>query len=380
MAKWYQDAMWSVLRKILGPKMIKNYNMQAVFHDEEPEPPFILMGNHSHKFDPYMVGYYMKNTVNYMANIEGVSALQRKLSDLVGAYGKKKGASDFKAIKDTVEMLRSGGVVGIFPEGDRSWDGETAAFIPGTAMLAKKYKVPIRVARLTGNYLTQPRWADNPRRGRVLIDFYTISAEEIASTSVKETEKKIFDMLNQDDIKNPLNNDIEFKGENLASGIQRILWLCPECGEQDTLSGDGDDIVCSSCGSKWRINGSLKTSPEGKQGNDLKDWLVWQEEEMKKLCDGAGDSVLTKTENIVLSELVDHKMIKPCRGNMMLYADRIEFMSEECENVTFANEFLVHYIDNFNKVFEFDYEKKRYRILFDGKNASKWIFFLNYLK
>jgi len=380
MARWYQDVMWSVLRNTHCKKLNRDYNINIFFTMKNRPPPFILMANHSHKSDPYMIGGFMKHTVNYMANIDGVSDFQRKLADLVGAYGKKKGAPDFKAIKHTIELLKNGNAVGIFPEGDRSWDGETAEFIPGSVALAKKYKVPIRLARLTGNYLSQPRWADNPRKGKILIDFYTISVEEIAAAGVDETENKIRSILQHDDIKNPLNKDVVFTGADLASGIQRILWLCPKCGKQDTLSGHGDDVVCSSCSSQWQLDGSLRVTPADIQGADLKDWIIWQKEEMEALCDADSNSVLTGTDGILLSEVIDREDVNPCKGDLRLYGDRVEFVSDECENIIFNIDLLAHYIDNFNKVFEFDYDKKRYRIIFDGKNASKWIFFLDYLK
>lgn len=380
MAKWYQDAMWFVLRNTKVRKLIKEYNIEAVYHDEEPQPPFILMANHAHEEDPYMIGGYIKHTVNYMANIDGVSNFQRKMADLVGAYGKKKGATDFKAIKHTIELLKSGNPVGIFPEGDRSWDGETAEFIPGSVSLAKKYKVPIRLARMTGNYLSKPRWADFPRKGKVIVDLFTIPVEEIQSSSVGEIEERIWSVLHHDDIKSPRNEDIVFTGKNLASGIQRILWLCPNCGEQDSLSGKGDDIFCSSCCSRWTLDGSLKFSPKDLQGSDLKDWIIWQKEEMEKLIDEKSDSPMTETRDILLSELIEREMVNSCRGDLKLYGDHVEFVNNEGVKTVFIIDKLEHYIDNFNKVFEFDYDQKRFRIVFDGKNASKWIFFLDSIK
>lgn len=380
MARWYQDVMWTLVRNTKVRRLVREYNIEAVHHDEEPKPPFILMANHSHEEDPYMIGGHMKHTVNYMANIDGVSNFQRKLADLVGAYGKKKGAPDFKAIKHTIELLKSGNVVGIFPEGDRSWDGETAAFIPGSVALAKKYKVPIRLARMVGNYLSKPRWADSPRKGRLIIDFYTISVEEIQASTVSEIEERVWSVLHHDDIKSPLNKGVVFSGENLASGIQRILWLCPQCGEQDSLSGQSDDIVCSCCGSRWRLDGSLKISPNDKQGADLKDWIIWQKGEMEKIIEDKSDSLLTGAKDIFLSEVVNRQLVNPGRGDLKLYGDRVEFIGDQGEKTVFEVNKLEHYIDNFNKVFEFDYNQKRFRIIFDGKNASKWIFFLDCLK
>ncbi|MDA3812171.1 MAG: lysophospholipid acyltransferase family protein [Spirochaetaceae bacterium] len=380
MARWYQNFFWRLLKMFYIPGLRKKYNVEAVFHDKEPTPPFILMANHSHKSDPYMVGGYMKHTVNYMANIDGVSNFQRKLADLVGAYGKKKGAPDFKALKHTIELIKGGHAVGIFPEGDRSWDGETAEFIPGSVSMAKKYKIPIRIASLHGNYLSMPRWADFPRKGRVHIDFFTITKEEVAATETYVIESKIKSILHHDDIKSEKNKNINFEGEGFAEGIQRLLWICPACGKQDTLYGLGNDIKCSNCQNLWTLDGSLKISPIGIQGDDLKDWAVWQKQEMKKICDDQNNNLLTETKNIKLAEIVNREVVNPCVGDIQLYHDRVEFHCESCEKITFNIELVAHYIDNFNKVFEFDYDPKRYRILFEGKNASKWIFCLDYLK
>jgi len=380
MARWYQNIFWRLLKMFYIPGLRKKYNIEAVFHDREPKPPFILMANHSHKSDPYMVGGYMKHTVNYMANIDGVSDFQRKMADMVGAYGKKKGAPDFKAMKHTIELIKGGHAVGIFPEGDRSWDGETAEFIPGSVSLAKKYKIPIRVASLHGNYLSFPRWADNPRKGKVHIDFYTISKDEVIATDAAVLETKIKSILQHDDIKSEENRGIVFEGEGFAEGIQRLLWICPECKKQDTLEGIGNNIHCSSCDRQWTLDGSLKIAPTGIQGNDLKDWTVWQKSELKKICDERNKKILTETKSIILSEVIDREMASPCTGDLKLFHDRIEFHSEERETLVLNLDLVTHYIDNFNKVFEFDYDAKRYRALFDGKNASKWIYCMDYLK
>jgi 1-acyl-sn-glycerol-3-phosphate acyltransferase len=380
MATWYQNTVWRILKTLLFKKLRNKYNMSAIFHDEEPSPPFILMANHSHIRDPQMIGAYMKNTINYMANVEGVSGFQRFIAKLVGAYGKQKGAPDIKALKMTIDLLKDGHVVGIFPEGDRSWDGETAAFIPGSAVLAKKYKIPIRIASLTGNYITFPRWAKNARRGRILIDYYTISKEEVINTEIAQLQTKIISLLHHDDIKDQKNKNILFTGKAFAEGIQYLLWLCPQCGEHDTLYGEENQVICSSCGAHWLLDGSLRISTTNIQGEDLKDWSKWQEQELKSLCENLSIDKLTETKSIVLAEKVKRKLVNSCRGDLILYRNRVEFISDNCENITFTVNHLAHYIDNFNQIFEFDYRKKRYSINFNGKNASKWIYFLDYLK
>ena len=380
MAEWYHKLSWAILIKLSTERLWKFHNVQPVYHGSFPEPPYILMGNHSHAKDPYIIGAEMGDIVHFMANIEGVSDVQRVLSYLVACYGKKKGAPDFAAVKKTIELLKEGEPVGIFPEGDRSWDGETATFIPGSTAIASKYKYPLVLAVQRGNYLSFPRWADNPRQGRIQVDYYTITSEEVASMSPRELEEKVVDLLYVNDVKDPLNKEITFTGKDFAAGIQRLLWICPSCGKQDTLEGHGDDVVCSSCQSRWRLDGNLRITPKGLQGEDLKDWYEWQKKKTAEICSSENSGILTRSNDIELSEVENRKMIDPRRGDLKLFQEKIVFSSPGRDDMEMDIYEVKHYIDNFNNAFEFNYYKIRYRIIFAGKNAVKWIDLLNQLK
>src|SRR5207245_2403038 len=74
----------------------------------------------------------------------------------------RRGEADRTALRRGEELLRSGRVVAIFPEGHRSRDAAVQASKGGIALLARRASVPILPVAITGtHYLLPealPRW------------------------------------------------------------------------------------------------------------------------------------------------------------------------------------------------------------------------------
>ena len=64
-----------------------------------------------------------------------------------------------------------GKVVGVYPEGERSWDGVLQPFRRGTVRLLLKVGVPIVPCGLEGSFDVWPRWGAGIRRADVTIRF-----------------------------------------------------------------------------------------------------------------------------------------------------------------------------------------------------------------
>lgn len=105
----------------------------------------LLCGNHVSYMDPPALGARANGRpVHFMAKLElfqipVLGFLIRK----VGAFPVKRGTADRAALKQAIEYLQSGEVVGIFPEGQRSLTGELLEAEAGVGMIALKAKVPI---------------------------------------------------------------------------------------------------------------------------------------------------------------------------------------------------------------------------------------------
>ena len=371
---------WTILKNTYSVFINNKYRITGIKHDPEPIDPFLFVANHAARTDPYFIGPHIKAVLSYLANIDGSSKFSKIISPLVGLISKKKGMPDLSAVRNALRTLHKKNSVGIFLEGDRSWDGETDKIHENAGILAKKAKVPVYMAKLTGNYLTFPRWAESKRIGKIFIEFKQIPLKRVIDLSNEELDKEITAFLYKNDVKDEKLKDIAFTGKNLAHGIQYALWLCPNCMSHDTIYGKKDDIICRKCSSSWKLNGNLRILPPNQTGIDLKDWMDWQKKMIKELCSRPGNSLITSSEPVAwyekkndLPEFYDY-------GRLELFPGKLVFIANSKHNIEMPAGKIKYCIDNFNKNMEFSHDERRYHLQLNGKNACKWIYIFRYLQ
>ena len=64
-----------------------------------------------------------------------------------------------ETIRKTKRIVQQGGSIGIFPEGNTSYSGQTVQILPATVKLIKMLKIPVIIMNIKGMYLSYPRWA-----------------------------------------------------------------------------------------------------------------------------------------------------------------------------------------------------------------------------
>lgn len=101
--------------------------------------------NHTMGPDYVIVGYASPRQVYYMAKSE-IFALHPWLAALVkaaGAFPVQRGKGDIQAIEQAADFVRTGKVVGMFPEGTRSRSGQLQRGKTGAARIAMMAQAPI---------------------------------------------------------------------------------------------------------------------------------------------------------------------------------------------------------------------------------------------
>jgi 1-acyl-sn-glycerol-3-phosphate acyltransferase len=110
----------------------------------------IVAANHRSYLDPPILGAFFPRQVSYMAKSELFDIpIFGTLIAAVGAYPVSRNGSARAAIKRSLEVLKSGRTIGIFPEGTRNPDG-SAQLRQGVALLASLADCPVVPAALVG--------------------------------------------------------------------------------------------------------------------------------------------------------------------------------------------------------------------------------------
>lgn len=385
----FVEAVWKFARAVAGKRLVRGNGVVPVFAQPLPQGPFLLLANHAHALDPYVIGAVLDRPVRYMANLEGVSPVLAAFSGLGGAFGKRKGMPDLSALRTALQYLKEGEPVGIFPEGDRSWDGKTATLNPGIARLARIAAVPIVLARQRGSYLTFPRWAKVRRKGLWTIDFSVIEAGRVASMTVEVLTREIQSALDNDDLAWASASGLRFVCKAPASGISRALWACPHCGSIARTIEDSTTIRCLACGSNWvvdancgirNVSGQSRDFPgrpafnwsNGKRA-DVYSWMHWQRAYASNLA-GPGSSMRVSVHVPGLSRLGPGNPVHHGPGILSVSSDALLFKPDSAATlITLGMARIEGFIDNFNRVCEFSHGRERWQLDHGSAYPLMWI-------
>jgi 1-acyl-sn-glycerol-3-phosphate acyltransferase len=242
-----------LIRLVLMPKV--RFTVEGSF---PKEGPMLALANHTHFLDPILMVLAAKRPIHFMAT---ESLWHQRYTaffcDLAGAIPRKKFVSDLQSVRSLKAWKAAGGAVGLFPEGERSWDGRKLPFLPGIERLVRMVDAPVVCCRILNGARHGPRWATYMRRGKMHIQFDP-PYEFAKGTPPEEILRYLESRLEVD----PDALDWPISGNNLASGLNNLLFACPSCFQFDALVEQGNTIACRVCGAGWEVNTRNQLNPQ----------------------------------------------------------------------------------------------------------------------
>lgn len=158
-SRWFSNLVY-----VLGTAILKagfRYTIQGKEHLEElPEGTVaVIAANHASDIDPVLLVLALRLNVRFMAKEElfdGSRLLAQGLARL-GAFPVKRDSADRLAIRRSVDALKRGEFLGIFPEGTRiRFPGQEKHNHAGAVMIARMADVPIVPVGIQGTNRIKP--------------------------------------------------------------------------------------------------------------------------------------------------------------------------------------------------------------------------------
>ncbi len=298
--------------------------------------PVIVLANHVSDYDAILVASGFKRQMYFIAseNCFRKGFKSKMLEWAFAPISKIKGASDTLAVMKAVRYLKEGKNICIFPEGGRTFNGRTTPVKIATGKLVKISGASLATFKISGGYLKIPRWGFGRRKGPwsgKVMGIY--SAQELKNM----TPQQITDIVNRDLYEDAYQNQTispeKYKGKNLALGMECALCVCPECKTIGSIKSLGDEVYCTKCGLKTRVD------EYGLFGKDfpftnVAQWDDWQEAFYRDYTESIKDNntAIVFDENVNLQTVdSNHQTVILGKGRFSLYRDRFSFKTDDTE-------------------------------------------------
>jgi hypothetical protein len=201
-----------------------------------------------------------------------------------------------------------------------SFTGRTCQIHPTVGRLVKMSGVTLITYRLSGIYLSRPRWSQNRRRGRSSGECVGIySPETLRLMTAEQIYETIVSDLHEDAFETQRKQMVPFRGPKLAEKLETALYICPKCLGRTTLKSEGDRFFCP-CGLEARYDeyGFF----EGAPFSTVAEWNEWQEKELRLICESSGDDpIFSDVRQTLIMLRADHTAEPVAEGTLSIYRD-----------------------------------------------------------
>lgn len=300
------------------------YNFKAIDYPLEDKPYFIL-SNHLTTLDPFMLSCSFNRPIYFVCSKDlYTSKFGKLITYLVQPIYKNKNVHEIGPIKECIKACKENATVCVFPEGNRSYDGNICFIDKSIAKMAKLMKVDLVIYNIVGGYGIDPRWSYKSRRGKSYgMVREVIPYEQVKTMDTEALYEKIISLLNVE-----IDHSITYKSKNAAEGLERVFYLCPVCGHTQTIKTRKNKIMCENCDLTVQYNSNLLF--ESQKGNfrfkTVKDWWDYQLDYVKNYK--LNDEVIY-TDEMMLYEVNDNKKILIYKGKMTFSKNSFKFCSSD---------------------------------------------------
>lgn len=251
------------------------------------KPPFLLLGNHNALLDTNVaVKVLGKAESHFVIAIDGFLGREWLIRN-IGSIGKRKFTNDPNLIWHLKHCVNMGDVPVLFPEARYSLCGTTAVLPESLGMLCKFLKVPVVMLRTHGHHINHPFWNTSHDRGVKGLEeemFLLFTEDEVKTLSPDEINRRLVEAFQYDDFAWQKEKGIKVDDPKRAEGLHKVLYQCPCCGKEFSMSSSGTRLKCDACQKEWEMTdlGELKALDGKDVFTHIPDWYEWERKNVQE--------------------------------------------------------------------------------------------------
>ena len=283
--------MWlaTIVRIVVEPTLRKiKFSYTTERMDLVGDQPCLILMNHSSFTDMKLAyGIFYPRKLGIVTSVDAMTGILGKLMRLLGCTPTHKYVSDMSLIKDITYMLKENKTsVLMYPEAGYSFDGCATTLPKRMGVLMKRLGVPVVTV------ITQGAFHRDPLYNMLQIRDVKVSAhvkciataEELKEKSVEELDALLAEAFSFDNFAWQRDNKVSIDAPFRADGLQRILYKCPHCGNENRMEGKGIHLTCHACGKQWTMDqyGQLSADSGDTEYPHIPDWYNWQRDCVRK--------------------------------------------------------------------------------------------------
>lgn len=283
-SKFKLSVVYVISRIIFFFKGIKVKYVSRIGKVGKIEAPAIVLCNHGAFIDFVYAGSLIrKNSPNFpVARLYFYKKSFGNLLRSFGCFPKSMFTLDMESVKNSISVIKKGGVLAMMPEARLSTVGEFEDIQDGTYSFIKKMGVPVYKIKISGDYLAKPKWADKMRRGSLIESELDLlfSKEELETLTIEEIKIRTEEALYYNEFEwLKTKPHVKYRSGKIAEGLENILTKCPICKQKYTLSTKKHEIYCKNCGKVATVDKRYNFVSE-KPFTNFAEWYKWQYNEL----------------------------------------------------------------------------------------------------
>lgn len=263
-----------------GQKFIKKTKIKG---------PAITLSNHTSFYDfiytttsiyPRRMTYLAASKMFYEKGLKFFLRLAR-------AIPKSLMQADPGATRKALTILKKGGILSIFPEGQISPSGKTLKPAYAIAKLIKIANVDVYIIKHQGAGIVNPPWTKKTFRGAIETHMYPLITKEDTQTfSVLDIYNKIQEELTASQSAFVRSRNYVYRVHDIH-GLENVIYQCPVCFHEGLVALH-KHLHCPQCDFRLDVDQTLCLNNRG-----IDEWFFDQANRLKTIIDDNRDFVLS---------------------------------------------------------------------------------------